>query len=51
MGEHYLRGTESTLAWCGPCSRMTKHRVDGVRLGPCLEHEAPLESKKQQRAR
>ena len=51
MPEHYRRGTESTLAWCRRCGRLTKHRVDDVKLGPCLEHEAQAETQKQKAAR
>lgn len=49
--EHYPRGTESVLKWCNRCGRLTKHRVDDVRAGRCLEHDAPAESKKQRAAR
>jgi hypothetical protein len=51
MAEHYPRGTESVLKWCDTCGRLTKHRVDDVRAGRCMEHETPTESKKQKTAR
>jgi len=51
VGEHYPRSTESVLAWCNTCGRATRHAVSAGRRGRCLEHEAPQESKKQQRAR
>jgi len=47
MPEHYTRDTLECTAWCNKCRRMTQHRVDGVRRGPCLEHEAPQFSQKQ----
>ena len=51
MAEHYPRGTESVLKWCNRCGRLTKHRVDDVRVGRCMEHETTGESKKQQAER
>jgi hypothetical protein len=42
MSEHYTRNTESVTAWCRKCMRMTTHRVDAGRLGPCLEHETRI---------
>jgi hypothetical protein len=59
MAEHYPEGTLETTAWCGTCGRHTQHRVDfppagqkgGGRKGPCLEHEAQPETKKQTAAR
>ncbi len=47
MPEHYTRRTLEVTAWCGKCGRMTQHRVDGGRRGPCLEHDAPEFSKMQ----
>ena len=37
MGEHYTRGTKECTVWCNKCGRLTQHRVDDVRRGPCLE--------------
>jgi hypothetical protein len=37
MTEHFTRNTVSASAWCSKCGRMTQHRIDGVRKGPCLE--------------
>jgi hypothetical protein len=45
MSEHYPKSTIETTAYCKPCQRMTTHRVDGGRLGPCLEHETPIKPK------
>lgn len=42
MTEHYTRNTESATAWCARCGRMTEHRVDGGRLGPCLDEKHPV---------
>lgn len=49
MPEHYTRNTESALAWCNKCQRSTMHRVDGVKLGPCLEHEAAVKPPKKKK--
>lgn len=46
MGEHYTRNTETVTAWCDKCRRVTEHRVDGGRRGPCLEHQAAVKPKK-----
>jgi hypothetical protein len=37
MPEHYTKNTLECTAYCGKCQRMTQHRVDGGRRGPCLE--------------
>ena len=34
--EHYPRGTIEVSEWCRKCAKYTMHRVDGVKLGPCL---------------
>lgn len=49
MTEHYTRNTESVIAWCAKCQRMTQHRVDDGRRGPCLEHQTPVREKKEKR--
>jgi len=51
MAEHYTEATESDTKWCNTCQRLTQHRVSGKRLGRCMEHEAPMETHKQKRAR
>lgn len=38
MSEHYTRNTLQCTLWCNVCNRLTQHRVDGGRKGPCLEH-------------
>lgn len=43
MGQHYTRNTVAVSAWCRKCGRETRHRVDGVKLGPCLVCLARLE--------
>lgn len=45
-GEHYTRNTETATAWCNKCIRVTQHRVDGGRRGPCLEHQTAIKPKK-----
>jgi hypothetical protein len=43
MTEHYTRNTETATAWCARCNRMTEHRVDGGRKGPCIDpNQFPL---------
>lgn len=37
MGEHFTRNTVAAAAWCKKCQKQTMHRVDGVKLGPCLD--------------
>lgn len=44
MGEHYTRNTVSASAWCAKCKKQTMHRVDGVKLGPCLDCIANLDA-------
>lgn len=51
MSEHHPRGTESVLKWCEQCCKQTRHAVSHGREGRCLEHDAPAESKRQQRER
>ena len=42
MTEHYTRNTESATSWCKKCGRMTEHRVDDGRPGPCLDEKHPV---------
>ena len=35
--QHFTRNTVASEAWCPRCRKPTMHRVDGVKLGPCLE--------------
>lgn len=44
MTQHFTRRTVSAEFWCGKCSRMTQHRIDDRRKGPCLECIARLEA-------
>lgn len=37
MSEHYTSNTVSATGWCPRCQKNTQHRVDGHKLGPCLE--------------
>lgn len=34
--QHYTRDTVEASAWCRKCGKATMHRIDGVKLGPCL---------------
>lgn len=44
--EHFTRNTVAAEAWCCRCKKRTMHRVDGVKLGPCLDCIARCEEKK-----
>lgn len=35
--QHYTRNTVQAEAWCSKCHKMTAHRVDAPKLGPCLD--------------
>jgi hypothetical protein len=48
---HYTRNTTEAYAWCNRCDRETRHHVSDGRLAHCLEHEAPMLTKDQQRRR
>lgn len=43
MSKHHTRNTVSFSAYCNKCGRMTQHRVDDRRKGPCLECIARLD--------
>ena len=36
MTQHFTRATIAADGWCKRCWRMTPHRIDDRRLGPCL---------------
>ena len=43
MAEHYTKNVMGDTTYCKKCKRNTLHRVDGGRLGPCIdpEHKVP----------
>lgn len=43
MPEHYTKNTLECTAYCNRCGKMTQHRVDGGRRGPCLDCIKKLE--------
>ena len=43
MTKHFTRNTVSAASWCSKCECHTQHRIDGVKLGPCLECIEKLE--------
>lgn len=51
MPEHYTKNTLECTAWCKKCDRMTQHRVDGGRRGPCIDPQHPVAGAKQDEAR
>lgn len=36
MTQHFTRNTISAAFHCPKCGRVTQHRIDGGRKGPCL---------------
>jgi hypothetical protein len=44
MPQHYTKSTVQATVWCNPCGKLTPHRVDDGRRGPCLECIAKLEA-------
>ena len=47
MAEHYTRNTVRADAWCAPCGKITPHRIDGVKRGPCLICTGKLEQRRE----
>lgn len=45
MPEHFTRNTISAAFWCNKCQKVTQHRIDDRRKGPCLECIGKLEEK------
>ena len=43
MPEHFTRATVSAAFYCPKCLRVTQHRIDDRRKGPCLDCIARLE--------
>jgi hypothetical protein len=43
MPEHFTRSTVSAAFYCKKCERVTQHRIDDRRKGPCLDCIARLE--------
>jgi hypothetical protein len=39
--EHFPKSTLTATAWCAKCGRSTEHRVDGGKIGPCLDANHP----------
>ena len=48
MTQHFTRNTVSAQFYCSKCNRMTAHRIDDRRKGPCLECIARLEEQHRQ---
>jgi len=36
MPEHYTKSTVEASVWCPKCAKMTPHRIDSGRRGPCI---------------
>lgn len=43
MAQHFTKNTVSAAFFCGKCGKVTQHRIDDGRKGPCLECIAKLE--------
>jgi len=49
MTQHFTRLTVSSAFYCSKCGKVTQHRIDDKRKGPCLgciarldqQHDAP----------
>ena len=44
MTQHFTRNTVEAESWCRKCGKPTMHRIDGVKLGPCLDCLRALEN-------
>lgn len=44
MTQHFTRATVSAGFYCGKCGKVTQHRIDDRRKGPCLECIARLDA-------
>jgi len=45
MTQHFTSRTVSASFYCKKCEKVTQHRIDSNRKGPCLECIAKLEEK------
>jgi hypothetical protein len=36
MPEHFTKNTVEATVWCKRCGKVTPHRIDDGRRGPCL---------------
>lgn len=43
MTQHFTRSTVSAAFYCSKCKKVTQHRIDDRRKGPCLECIAKLD--------
>jgi ribosomal protein L44E len=37
MTQHFTRSTVSSAFYCSKCGKVTQHRIDDRRKGPCLD--------------
>ena len=49
MTQHFTRNTVSAAFHCGKCGKVTQHRIDSGRKGPCLECIARLQEQHEQK--
>jgi hypothetical protein len=42
MPEHYPKSVVEAQCWCDVCWRLTPHRIDDGRRGPCLIDHHPV---------
>ena len=50
MTEHFTRSTVSATFYCSKCGKMTQHRIDKGRKGPCLGCIARLDAQHEKAA-
>jgi hypothetical protein len=48
--QHYTRNTVSAAHYCPTCGKVTQHRIDDKRKGPCLECIARLDREHEEAA-
>ncbi len=46
MTQHFTRSTVSAAFHCAKCGKVTQHRIDDTRKGPCLECIAKYDAAK-----
>jgi hypothetical protein len=49
MSEHFTKNTVEARLWCRKCYKLTMHRIDAGRKGPCLDCIARGEAEIRQR--
>jgi hypothetical protein len=50
MTEHFTKNTVSAAFYCRKCGKVTQHRIDDGRKGPCLDCIAKLDAQHKDKA-